>query len=310
MDATLQSVIAEELGESAVITDHLEEGLINETYRVEHAGTAYIMQVSPSDENLSRGLQCYRLFSRTDLPVPQVVTETVRTRDGIQYTIVEALPGETAHLDISPERADAAGNALAKIHEAVSVERPGWLRFDDGVSTTTFAEGSLRAWRLRKVRDNARYMRENGMDAAGLAVADHFDEITAMPSTEAGEAVLCHNDFSPDNLLFENDTLTGIIDFDHAYAGDRYRDLAKSAVGFWMHQPDADWNVHEMVYEGYRSVAELDEHFADNEPAYRAESLAVTLGGMARLGELTEDEKEFYTDEILAALARIEDCGG
>jgi Phosphotransferase enzyme family len=44
--------------------------------------------------------------------------------------------------------------------------------------------------------------------------------------------VICHNDFAPYNLMFEDGELTGIIDFDLASPGPRIWDIAEAAYRF------------------------------------------------------------------------------
>ncbi len=51
------------------------------------------------------------------------------------------------------------------------------------------------------------------------------------PSHEAAE-VICHNDFGPYNLMFEDGRLTGVIDLDLASPGPRVLDLAYAAYRF------------------------------------------------------------------------------
>jgi len=309
MEGQITSTVERELGEAAIVVGPVEEGLMHETYEVRFEETDYILQLSEADEEqeraLEQGLSCYRLLRDTKIPVPSVVTDTVREFDGRRYTIVEKLPGSTGKRDISPERVRNAGRCLAKIHEVRSFETAGWLLFgDQSLGIETFREGSLDQWRRRKVQDNAESLRAGGLETVGREVAQLFSR-EYLKSRDGFRAVLCHNDYSPDNILFRNGEVTGTIDFDHAYAGNRYRDLVKVANGFWIHDPCADWDVRATFYEGYQDVNELDYHFKENEPYCRVETLVISVGGMLRVDELSDYEKNFYSERLLEAIERI-----
>jgi aminoglycoside phosphotransferase (APT) family kinase protein len=141
------------------------------------------------------------------------------------------------------------------------------------------------------------------MDAAARAaesVADRLDALAA-PAVP----VLCHDDFSPDNLLFEGEAVTGVLDFDLARAGHPHRDLVKAANAFWMHDPAADWDVRGAVYRGYRAAAGLGDSFAEREPLYRVETLVEILAGMLDLDALPAAERAVYGRRLREAVERV-----
>lgn len=309
MEKQIDLIVTRELGDTAVVTGRFEAGLMHDTYEVRFEEDDYILQLSDADEErkagLELGLNCYLMLQDTEIPVPQVVTENVRAIDGRTYTLVERLSGTSGWRDISPERVLNAGKYLAKIHQLRSFERAGWLQFDGhGLSVKAFQEGSLDRWRHRKVQNNAKHLRSGGLENVGREVERLFNREN-VKSGESFQVVLSHNDYSPDNLLFQNDTVTGIIDFDHAFAGDRYRDIVKAANGFWMHDPCVDWDVRATFYEGYRNVTGLDSSFEAIEPYNRVETLAVTVGGMLDMNEFSDYEKSFYSERLLEAIERV-----
>ncbi len=308
MEQPAASIVNREFGASAEVVGRIDEGLIHDTYEVRFEDGDVVLQIaSPTEEHedsLRQGLHCYLLLQDTAIPVPRVITRTVQEWNGRTYVLVEKLPGATATLDISPRRVRNAGRVLAKLHASLSFERAGWFRFDDhGVSIEGFQEGSYDAWRHRTVQDNAEYLQAGGLETAGRAIKRVFSQVR-LEAEDARGTVLCHNDYSPDNVLFHDDEVTGVIDFDHAYAGARHRDIVKTANSFWMHDPGVNWDVRSTFYEGYTTVTELDASFEESEPMVRAETLAVLVGGMARMGELSAYETDFYAERILEAIDR------
>lgn len=308
MDELVSSIVERELGETAVVVRQVDEGMIKSTYEVRYEALDYILQLSEPDAGresaMEMGLNCYRVLQGTGIPVPCVVTESVRELDGRKYVLLEKLSGESGKLDISPERAKNAARYLAKIHNVRRFETAGWLQFDDeGLSVKEFREGSLSQWRHQQVQDNARFLQEGGLEKIGRTVERVIDR-EKLESLEKSQAVLCHDDYSPDNVLFQNGEVTGIIDFDRAYAGDRHRDVVKAANAFWMHDPSTDWDVRETFYDGYQDGTELGTSFKADEPLTRVETLTVAIGGMLKTGKLSEYETDFYSKRIREAVNR------
>ena len=305
------SIVERELAATPSRVARIDEGVLHETYAIGCDEGEYVLQFSSDadeerEDSLGRGLRWYVALADSEIPVPGVVTETLRSFDGREYSLVERLPGETGERDISPERVRNAGRYLAKIHEFRSFETAGWIRFDDrGASVEAFGEGGPKPWILRRVSDSARMLRDGGLGEPGSELADAFERASAdLPATF--RPVLCHDDYSPDNVLFRGGAVTGVLDFDRAYAGHGQRDLAKAANCFWMHDPCADWDVRAALYEGYRDATELDDSFERTEPIYRAETLAEIVAGMLELDELSAYERAFYAERLLEAVERVD----
>jgi Ser/Thr protein kinase RdoA (MazF antagonist) len=306
MDEDVAAIVARELGGPPDAVERVAEGLLQETYLVEQDGAGFVLQFAGGEEGdedaLRRGLHCYRLLADEPVPVPDAVTGAVRSFDGRRYTLVERLPGSSIKDDPSPERARVAGSRLAAIHDAASFGTAGWLRFDDAASDVPtpgvlpFPEGSQRARIGAEVDDAIERFRARCLDDADAA-AERFHDRFLDDLPRAFEPVLCHGDYSPDNLLFDGDELTGVVDFDRAVAGHAWRDLAHAATAFWMHDPTAEWDVRGCVYDGYREARSLDG-FERVEPVYRVTTLVRVVGGMLALDELSDYERQFYDRHV------------
>ena len=312
MPDEIRSIVEQELGETPVEVARVAEGLQHETYEIRCGSGEYVLQFTAEvDESqrdsLARGLGLYRALADSDIPVPGVVTPKLRTFGERAYSLVEQLPGDSGECDVSPERARDAGRYLARIHAVRCFDEPGWIRFEDRQPVVhEFEEGGLAQWVRQNGRETVRALRRAELETVAREVERVLDRVGAsVPDTF--QPVLCHDDFSPDNVLFRGGEVTGVLDFDRAFAGYALRDLVKAANCFWMHDPASDWNPRTELYAGYRDVAGLGSDFERAEPRHRVETLAGTVAGMLRLGELSEYEIEFYGERILEAVERV-DC--
>jgi hypothetical protein len=87
------------------------------------------------------------------------------------------------------------------------------LTFVAGDTTTEFKE---RDWSLEQITAAARLLRRLHDATAGTTIA-------------GGAEVVCHNDFTPMNVVFADGLPVGVFDFDQARPGERLRDLAYAA---------------------------------------------------------------------------------
>lgn len=301
-------VARRELGEPPQSVSRVEEGLLQETYELGYGDAEYILQFAGADrvQELKRGLFWYRRLQHTGVPVPAVVTERPRQYDGRTYILVEKLPGTTGERDISPERTRVAGRCLATIHDAVTFDTDRRPTGIDELSTGGF-DGWTRGYERRyDIEQSARVLRESGLGT----IAATLDELAAAVTPGPPEKrQLCHDDFSPDNVLFRDGEVTGVIDFDRAYAGNGGRDLARAANAFWMHDPCTDWDVRATFYEGYRDQRDPGPEFEHREPQYRVETLATIVAGLLELDELSGYERGFYAERLSGAVEQMDRRG-
>lgn len=309
MDDTVAAIAERDLGAPPDDVAPVAEGLQHETYVLRVAGRDYVLQFAASGDSrdvdsLARGLYWYVALQETDIPVPEVVSERVAEFDDRRYVLVEKLPGTTGERNVSPARTRNAAASLAAVHDHAAFDTAGVLvGASDGPSVRASGDATFREWVQRDVSKSAGHLRDAGLVSAADGLERVRDEF-ADRLPESFDPVLCHGDFSPDNVLFRDDEVVGVLDFDRARAGRAEWDLAAAANAFWMHDPTADWANRETFYEGYRAVRPVAGSFERREPLYRAATLAGHVAGMLALGECSAYEREFYADRLQNAVGR------
>jgi len=101
-------------------------------------------------------------------------------------------------------------------------------RTDDGREVLGFLDGEVPhhpvpawVWTVRALESSARLLRRIHDATEGASL----DGPWRSPTHEPPE-VVCHNDFAPYNLVFEDGVVVGVIDWDFASPGPRLWDLA------------------------------------------------------------------------------------
>ena len=285
--------------------EKIEEGLIHETFSIKVDGKDFILQFSGKDEEnhspLEHCLQMYNLLEDT-VPVPEPVTGEVQVLDGQEYIIVEKIEGESGEQNIDPEKTFNAGKTLGKIHSYTELGKEGWIKPGrDKTEVTKFKEKTLKRKKLSELEGKIEVFEEKGLENLAeklKAFTESFGEVFP----QEFRPVLVHDDFTPDNTIFQGNEVSGVIDMDYAYSGLDVRNLVKSGNAYWMHDPGADWDIRETFYEGYREERDLPENFETLEKFFRVETLAHLVAGMLELDELSKREKHFYRKELLKEL--------
>jgi Ser/Thr protein kinase RdoA (MazF antagonist) len=295
-----EKAVEKVFGEKPENVEEISEGLKHETYTITVSGKEYILQFSGDEyddhESLKQCLKMYELLSDT-VKVPEAATQEVQDIDGEKYTIVEKIEGESGEKNISPEKTRKAGRELAKIHDFTELEKEGWLEFkDEGLEVVEFEEGSLKQHYLTELEGKLQILKDEGLEDLAEKVEKFIEERKEVWPEEF-TPVICHDDFTPDNTIYLDGEVNGIIDMDYAFSGLDARNIVKASNSFWMHDPAKEW-PREKFYQGYSEERPLPDNFEEMEEFFRIETLIQLVASLIDMEVLTEDQVEFYQEKI------------
>lgn len=303
---SLEQIIVKELNQKPDVLEEVDRGLKQKTYRVTVNDEKYILQLSDktekNDDGLERNVKAYQLLANTDVPVPTLVTKEVKQYliDGEKwkYYICECLEGENLEHHLDKDLTVESGKILGELHNFASYNKAGWLvPEENSFSVASFKEDSFKKYLLKEWQERIEILEKENWDnvvkKSKKFYKKHKDKIP-----ENIDAMFCPNDFSADNILVKNGDITGVIDFDIAYAGHSYRDLVKSANAFWMMDPGENTDLRENFYQGYQQRKKLEESFWRLEPVYRVETITQTVAALIDMDHFNQEEKEFYRKHL------------
>jgi homoserine kinase type II len=252
-DAELSEVSgAFELGTPGSL-EVIADGTINSNFRFDTDRGRWFVRVNEgkTEDDVAWEAQLVDALARGGVPAPP----PMRARDGRPYLPllgkwVSVFPwrtgGHVAPDNVTDDRARELGRALATLHEV-------------GRALPT-------AWRRRSIYDHdhlvARYQqfatRTDPELATAIAVlGEELAAAGAAAATRArATAGIIHGDLFRDNVLWEGDRLTAILDFEQASGGSLAYDLAVCINDWcWTGAPRLD--LAAALLAGYRSAREL-----------------------------------------------------
>ena len=173
-------------------------------------------------------------------PVPDRSGQTLKTLAGRPAAVIGFLPGLWPRRP-TPDHCAAVGAALAGLHVAGA-----------GFSMQRTNDLSVTGWRPLFAASR----RNPGAVAPGLAdeIARELDALETGWPTDVPTGVI-HADLFPDNVFFEGDRLSGIIDFYFACTDILAYDVA-ICLNAWCFESDGSFNITKArrMLTGYRSV--------------------------------------------------------
>lgn len=197
-------------------------GRENKHWLVDIGGTRFVLRAYSREQtragSMGFELEILRRVKEAGWPVPEPVREPLLA-DGRLWCLFTLLPGQPRSRQ-EPEEQRQRGRLLAELHESTASmvdvgQRQGWHLSDETILDPELTdlvndcaefyprEHHILRWHIERVRE-------------GLA-----DLVL-----DGAEVVVLHGDFTCWNLLFEANTLSGVLDFEATHINYRVADFA------------------------------------------------------------------------------------
>ena len=230
------------LGADLVMIEHHPVGFGNENWALGDAGGCrYVLKVGDrgNEAKWRSSHDAYRLAAAVGLPVPDLVhvgefeDRLVRIFTWIEGHSATEVAGDPVR---SARFLASVGEAVRTLH---SVRRDSFSSRLDGSAPSFAAWKDYIDHRIGQIRARCR-----ATQAVDRGFLDRVCEVAAdwaADVDDSAEAVLCHRDLHPDNLIVDADgTLIGIVDWDAAEAWDRAGDWFKLEFDLLRAHPDGE----------------------------------------------------------------------
>jgi len=226
----------------------IAEGTENTNYRLDTEAGRFVLTVfekrTPEDA-LPYVVALMRYLAEAGQPVPQPIANregrVLKRLAGKPALIVAFLPGHALKTP-TPKHCRAAGEALARLH----------------IAARGFAKRRENALGQASWPALAKSCSAAGGNARLLATVDEALDALERDWPHALPRGACHTDLFPDNVFFEDHTVSGLIDFYFACDELLAYDLAVSLVSWCFDDENRQSDLHaNAMIAGYESVRAL-----------------------------------------------------
>ncbi|MFL7794584.1 MAG: phosphotransferase [Anaerolineae bacterium] len=291
----------------------VERGFVNETRRIETpSGTYFLKHYHPNlyhPEIIRAQHALIAHLRQTGFPAPTILPtangDTLLMLDGELYEIQTYIAG-TFYDHKQPAHFEEAARMLGRYHACVAGFAPQALRNLGELYSPEILHANLvaliDAWEIERDPDLAQITRQLAAQADDLTI-----RLTAhgvLPH------LIIHGDYYADNLIFEGDCITGVVDYDKARWQPRVIELAETLIYFASPRPGhlkhlvypgiLEWESFERFLHHYASVVSLAENEIRALPDYvRCIWLQMSLKRLSEKGTRSPEAPEALR-EVLA----------
>lgn len=226
------------------------EGYNNKVYIIPSKNFA-IKIIRKSEENAKNELHAYSLLNKKDssIPIPKIITSDF-TKKIIphSYIVMEKLPGITLSKYVENNSNPTAifyqlGVLKSKINSITS-QHFGSLDEAETYDLITHFEEKFNKIMLRLEKND---FEKHFIESQRIIFNQNKDIVTQ----DFGPC-FCHGDTTLNNILIENDSISGILDFEYAKWGTIIRDIFGSVRSFSIFEKYQD-----DIMRGYKSSSEI-----------------------------------------------------
>jgi homoserine kinase type II len=281
-------------------------GWLNKKWKVESdRGTFLVKQYSTKRfsnnqiEQINHALKRQMLLEKRGIPCPYILpykNDAIRAIDTeVSYMVMSFCPGKSETYDtVSLHEMISLGNTCGAMHKEF-----GKLPIE-GVKGFPICGRQiiLSLWENFHARLNDRI--EDHQDEYKDAVSSQ-EEILSHLTADFFDNIpkgIAHEDFTPDNILFDNDSISAIIDFDRNQYSFIYHDIGRAILSFALRDSYIDINKVTAFVNGYATHLPLT---LENVIAALRLVWCIEVPWWIRPGEFTSDSEKLqrFRYEIL-----------
>ncbi len=234
----------------------LKKGVANKLYKIETSQGDYVFKVAIRNTEENRVLHEVEFLNMLEgIPSPKPIKiksgDYIFSFENFSAFVYSFLSGEPQEkFDVSMRK--QAGEALAHIHNqsgnfSTSVSKyrirlwdiPGYYPLE------TLHQSIVKVINNKEIREAALYAYEH--------IEEYYVDSKNLPVGSM------HMDFKPENILFENGKISGIVDFDNSYIGPLALDFAFSLLWFGKEEDGLKLKNMKEFLDAYQSIRPLSD---------------------------------------------------